>query len=187
MAPVGRGRRRRPTPNPEPASQDAPEYLAIGEVLTSHGVHGYCSVRILTDFPQRYKSLTRVFLGEGHQLYNVEKVRVLPVKALVKFEGIDTPELARTLSGQLLYIPVGEAMPLPEGEYYWYQIIGLTVYTRDGQDLGQIKDILPTGSNDVYVVAGPEREVLIPAIEDVILEVDLEVGKMVVEPLPEMG
>jgi 16S rRNA processing protein RimM len=86
----------------------------------------------------------------------------------------------------LIYVPVEEAEPLGEDEYYWYQIIGLQVWTVEGRFLGKVTDILPTGSNDVYVVTGPEGEALVPAIEDVIALIDLEEGRLVVNPLEGM-
>ena len=169
-----------------PSSRGETEYLAIGEATSPHGVRGYLSVRILTDFPNRFRKLRSVYLGEEHRRLEVEKVRVLPDRVLLKLVGIDTPEVARELCHKLVYVPVSEAVPLAEGEYYWYQIIGLRVYTTDGRLLGEVKDILTTGSNDVYVVQGPKGEVLVPAIEDVISRVDLEKGALVIEPLPGM-
>ncbi|MCL4466660.1 MAG: ribosome maturation factor RimM [Chloroflexi bacterium] len=177
--------RRREAP-PEPASQVGTDFLAVGEIAAPHGVRGYFRVRILTDFPQRFKKLRQVYLGEEHRSCEVQAVRVLPDRVLMKIVGVDTPEAARPLGGQLVYVPVADAMPLGEGEYYWYQIIGLEVWTQSGQHLGKVTDILATGSNDVYIVQGDGREVLVPAIEDVIAEVDLVQGRLVITPLPGM-
>lgn len=169
-----------------PVSPGATEYLAIGEVASSHGVRGFFCVHVLTDFPNRFQTLRWVYFGEEHRKLTVERVRVLPDRVLMKVEGVDTPEAARVLSRQLLYVPVSDAVPLSEGEYYWFQIIGLQVCTEDGRLLGKVTDILATGSNDVYVVHGPEGEVLVPAIEDVIRRIDLDSGQLVIEPLPGM-
>jgi 16S rRNA processing protein RimM len=181
----GDSRARRRTP-PQPPNLEGIEFLAIGEVAAPHGVRGYFSVRILTDFPQRFKQLQRVFLGEEHVSFVVEGVRVLPRRVLMKIAGVNSPEAARPFGGQLIYVPVQEAMPLKEGEYYWYQIIGLEVWTIEGEHLGKVTDILATGSNDVYIVQGEQREVLVPAIEEVITDVDLAHGKLVISPLPGM-
>lgn len=105
---------------------------------------------------------------------------------MLKFEGIDSPEAARQLLHQLVYVPVEEAVELGEDEYFWYQIVGLKVYTVDGRELGEVVDILPTGANDVYVVHGPSGEVLVPAIEDVVETVDLAEGKIIVKPMEGM-
>jgi len=80
----------------------------------------------------------------------------------------------------LVQIPVEEAAPLEEGEYYLYQIVGLATWTVEGEYLGRVREVLTTGANDVYVVRGPKGEVLLPAIEEVIREVDLEAGRMIV-------
>jgi 16S rRNA processing protein RimM len=81
-------------------------------------------------------------------------------------------------------IPLQEAMPLGPGEYYEHQILGLAVWTEDGDPLGAIEEVLLTGSNAVYVTHGPRGEVLIPALEDVVREVDLEAGRMIVRLPP---
>lgn len=183
----GRGDHARGGPSPEQATiREGTRYLAVGEALSSHGVRGQLNVRILTDFPKRLKSLRRVYVGEDHRPFDVESFRVLPDRALLKLKGIDSPEAARELTHRLIYVPVAEAAPLRADEYYWYQIIGLAVWTTAGQYLGEVVDILSTGSNDVYVVRGPSGEVLVPAIEDVVVAIDLQKGKLTVEPMEGM-
>ena len=83
----------------------------------------------------------------------------------------------------LVQIPIENAVPLEEGEYYLYQLIGVQVETEDGEGLGQVVDVIETGANDVYVVRGPRGEVLLPAIGDVVLDLDLESKRMVVHLL----
>ncbi|MHB1005817.1 MAG: ribosome maturation factor RimM [Chloroflexota bacterium] len=187
MPVIGRGgpRRRRPSP-PSPAQSENSRFLAIGEVQAPHGVRGHFRARILTDFPDRFKRLRHVYLGEEHQPFEVESARVLPEGALIKLRGIETPEVARTLAHKLLYVPEAEAEPLGEDQFYWYQIIGLAVWTQDERYLGEVKDILSTGSNDVYVVQGPLGEILVPAIEDVVVAVDVKAGRLVIEPMEGM-
>jgi 16S rRNA processing protein RimM len=84
----------------------------------------------------------------------------------------------------LVQIPVEEAVPLEKGEYYFFQLVGVRVETEGGEWLGQIVDVIETGANDVYVVHGPRGEVLLPAIDDVILDLDLESKQMVVHLIP---
>ena len=97
--------------------------------------------------------------------------------------GIDTHAQAETLRDLLLEIPQSELTPLPEGVYYRFQLVGLTVWTTGGERLGCITGVLNAPGNDNYVVAGPEGEILIPAIEDVVKEVDLNGGRVTIEPL----
>jgi len=161
---------------------NAPEYLIIGQVVGSWGVRGESKVSIITDFPERFSSLKRVYLGEGYVPYKVQHARLHKRWALIKFVGVDDPADARALAGQYVCIPIAEAMPLAADEYYEHQILGLAVWTDEGEYLGRIAEILFTGSNDVYVVQG-EGELLIPALKDVVLRVDLEQGRMIVHLL----
>ena len=109
-------------------------------------------------------------------------------KALVvKFESISDRDVAEGLRGLDLVIPESELPPPPPGSHYQFQLVGLTVVTTSGDLLGKVSRILETGANDVYLVLGEDGgETLIPAIKDVVVEIDLEGGRMVVDPLPEL-
>jgi 16S rRNA processing protein RimM len=161
-----------------------PKFVAIGKILEPWGDKGEVKVEILTDFPERFNSLERVYIGQTARPLRVEKSRVLEDYAVLKLEGYDNRTAASALRGQLLQIPLEELMPLAEGEYYEFEIIGLEVWTEDGLYLGRVKEVIYTGANDVYVADGPKGEVLIPALEDVVLKIDLGEGKMLVR-LPE--
>lgn len=104
--------------------------------------------------------------------------------AILKLRGIDTREDAEGLAGVELEVPTEDVPPLPDGSYYHFQILDMEVWTSAGELLGIVVDILITGSNDVYVVRGGDREILVPALEDVVLEVDVEGGRLTVD-LPE--
>ena len=104
-------------------------------------------------------------------------------RPVLKLSGIDDRNESETLRGKLLEVPESELMRLPQDTYFQHQIVGLEAVTTDGRKLGTIAEILQTGSNDVYVVKG-EREHLIPAIGDVVKEVDLEAGRLVVDAIP---
>lgn len=175
----------RETP-PQSQKQEETRFLAIGQLLAPHGVRGEIRVRVLTDFPQRFKRLKRVFLGDEYLPVEVESARIAYDRVFIKLKGIDTPESARRHTHKLIYVPVEEAVPLEEGQFYWYQIVGLEVWTTDGRRLGKVTDILATGSNDVYVVQGPFGEVLVPAIEDVIIDIKPNEGRMTIELLEGM-
>ncbi len=159
--------------------------LRIGTITRPHGLHGEVRVLPDTDFPDRFLTLRRVLVAgpEGEVPYEVESVRPHGRFFLVKLRGIKTREAAEALRGREVRIPREEAAPLPEGTYYVSDILGLEVQTVEGEVLGRVRDVLRTGANDVYVVAG-KREILLPAIEDVIEEVDLKAGRIVVRLLP---
>ncbi len=164
------------------AREDA--YLAIARIVAPSGIKGDVKAQILTDFPERFARLTTVFVGDGFAAYEVVSARVHRRMAYLRLKGCDSVEDAEKLRGQLVRIPVSEAMPLPADHYYWYQIFDLEVWTVSGDYIGKVVDILDRPANDVYVVRGPRGEVLIPAIEDVVKEIDLERGRMIIEPLP---
>jgi len=156
-------------------------YIIIGRVVRPWGTRGEVKVEIMTDFPHRFALLKRVYLGREAAPFALEGFKLHKGWAILKLAGCDDRTAAEKLRGKLVQIPMEEAMPLGEDEYYVYQIVGLTVWTTTGECLGQVTEVLSTGSNDVYVVRDGGREILIPAIEDVVKEIDLAKGRMVVE------
>jgi len=168
-------RRRIPTQSKEPREG----YVAVGCILAPRGVHGELKVEPLTDFPERFAPGQVVWVGGLRR--EVESSRPQRSQVLLKLAGIDSSEQAAGLRDELLEVPQEELTALGEGRYYRFQLLGMTAYDTAGEALGTIVDILSTGANDVYVVRGPRGELLLPAIEGVIKEVDAEGGCMVVE------
>ena len=158
-----------------------PRYLVIGRVAKPWGIQGEVKVEVITDFPGRFSLLRKVYLGPEAAPFALEGFRLHKGAALLKLEGCHDRTTVEKLRGQLVQIPIEEAMPLEQDEYYEYQIVGLAVWTAGGKYLGTVDEVISTGSNDVYVVRGEGREVLIPAIEDVVLEINLAQGRLVVE------
>jgi len=138
-------------------------------------------VEIMTDFPDRYSLLRKVYLGPKAVTFALEGFRLHRGAALLKLGGCHDRASVEKLRGQLVQIPIEEAMPLEADEYYEHQIVGLAVWTAGGEYLGTVDEVMSTGSNDVYVVRGEGQEILIPAIEDVVLEINLAQGRLVVE------
>ena len=162
------------------------EWATIGQVVTLFGVHGELKVRPLTDIPDRFTQLEAVYLGSDYRRLEIERVR--PYKGemvLLKLRGIDDANTAETLCRQNLLIPVSQLAQLPPDSYYQHDILGLTVLLPDGRELGRIVDILETGSNDVYVVRELDgKQVLIPAIREVVRQIDLIRHTVSIDPLP---
>ena len=162
------------------------DLIAIGEILKPQGIKGELKVMPLTDNLKRFAELRRVYLKGQVGLKELEIVeyRYFMQFVLLKFAGVDDLDAAISLGRGLIMIPRQERPQLPAGRYYLDQIEGLNVFTEANQYLGQIVQILETGSNDVYVVKetgrAKAREVLIPALRQVVKEVDLSAGKMVV-------
>jgi len=177
--PTSTDRQTNETGSPTPGE---PVFLVVGKLRRTHGVHGEIIMNVLTDFPQRLRPHKVVYVGPRHQAETIASVRAHGDALLIRFAGYDTCEQAGLLRNHFVYVKT-EALPqLPEGEYYYHQLIGLRVMDEAGKDLGELAEILETGANDVYVVRGEQGEVLLPAIEGVILEVDLERRSMRVRP-----
>lgn len=153
-------------------------YLAIGQIVGPHGIRGEVKVELMTDFPERYRPGAKLYLGQqidDSAAIPVEIATARPHKGrmLVRLAATPDRNAAELLRGRYLLIPEQEAMPLGEHENYLHDLIGLRVETTAGEALGTLVEILFTPANDVYVVRGPEGEVLIPALRDVVLSVDL--------------
>lgn len=162
----------------------AESYLAVGRIIAPHGVRGEVKVEIQTDFPQRFRAGAQLWLeGEATPL-RVMAARQQQGFLLLQFDAIPSRTEAEWLRDRLLVVPRELAMPLPEGEYYSDDLQGLAVTTTDGDELGVLVDVWWTNANEVYVVEGPWGELLLPAIADVVQEVDLQNRWMLVKLLP---
>lgn len=157
-----------------------PRYLAVGRVGRPFGLRGELKVEILTAYPDQLGRLHTVYLGPQAEPWTVEAIRLHKGAALFKLAGCDDRIAAEALRGTLMQIAYENAVPLQEDEYYEHQIVGIAVVEEDGTRLGQVTAIISTGANDVYVVDGPGGELLLPAIESVIREIDLDADRMVV-------
>ncbi|KXG77241.1 Ribosome maturation factor RimM [Fervidicola ferrireducens] len=162
------------------------EYITIGKVLCPWGVKGQVKVEPLTDDITRYQKLKSIFVEEDSALkaYDVESVIFLKKRFVVlKLQGIDTVDSAESFRDRYIMVHRKDAVKLPEGHYFICDIIGMEVYNEeDGTLLGRIKDVMKTGANDVYVVELESgRELLIPAIREVVKSIDIENKKMAVK------
>ncbi len=157
-------------------------YIAIGQITGAHGIRGEVKVSVMTDFPERYKPGVKVFVGTEDDCTpsQIETSRPHKGVMLVKLAAVPDRSVAETLQGKYLLIPEEQAMPLGEHENYVHDLVGLAVETTDGKTLGKLTEILFTRANDVYVVDGPDGEVLLPALREVVVRVDLGAGKMIV-------
>jgi len=165
--------------------QPEPDFLAVGRVLRPNGIRGEIRVEMLTDFQDRWVGLKTILLGPRHQQLEIQSSRLHKKVVLLKFAGYDNRESVESLRGEVLYVSIEDAIPLEPGEFYLYQVIGLTVQTESGDVLGEIVEILrPPGANKVFVVHGVRGEILIPVIEDVIRSLDLDSGVVIIHPIP---
>ena len=157
--------------------------IVIGRVGAAHGIHGDLRIIPLTDFPERFSALREVMVGD--ELLHVAHVKPQGKNFLMRFREYTVREDAQRLTGRLLTVARAEAAPLDEGEYYVFDIVGLTVYDEEDNELSSVENVLRTGSNDVYAVRSEDgRELLIPALRAVVQSIDVPGGRMTVR-LPE--
>ena len=163
----------------------APQRLQVGIIGAPHGIQGNMRVRLVTDFPDRLPGIAQVYLGDEEK---PRRLRSLSIggenSAIIHVAGIASREEAGLFRGEPLYIDIRDAKPLDADEYYWHQLIDMTVVTPEGETLGVLRSIMQTGANDVYIVAQPDgKDLLLPAIRDVVLEIDVPNKRMVAKPL----
>jgi len=166
-------------------TDDPEELIIVGEITRPHGVRGAVRVAPVTDFPDHLLRLTRMVVVQERVAgpARVEWAEAAGRFVVMKLAGIETPEAAEALRGATLRIPPDEVPPLPPGQFYVFQIVGLRVRTPEGRALGRVAEVLRTGSNDVYVIRSTEgREILLPAVEGVVEAIDVEAGEVVARP-----
>ena len=164
------------------------QYITVGKIVNTHGNKGMVRVLPLTDFPERFQQERVLFvrLGDVSRQLHIEHSSPHKKFIIIKFQEIPDMNAAEELKGALIQVAREDLHPLPDGSFYIFQLLGLRVFDQEGSFLGVVKDVLVTGANDVYVVERDTggRPLLIPALKDVVLEIDLEQVRMVVS-LPE--
>jgi 16S rRNA processing protein RimM len=181
--PAPKGNPEQETKKSDSPVRSEPVYLAVGLLRHAHGVRGEISMQVYTDFPERLRTGTEVYVGESHKPLKITHLRKKDKLILLTFEGYQDCDQVNVLRNEIVYSRSDKLPALPEGQYYHHQVLGLRVLDESGAELGTLAEILETGANDVYVVRSPGRpELLLPAIESVIIQVNLEKGMIVSRP-----
>ena len=177
-----------------PTTGDSSEGLvAVGRIIGAHGREGEIRVKSTSDVPGRFDEgqtlyVSRDGVSPEEQTYQIARTRSTGSKGndilIISLQGFRDRDQALRLAGLWLCVPQSEVPSAEEGEYFHYELLGLKVRTVEGEDLGEVAEILETGSNDVYVVKGAAGEILVPALSKVVREIDIAAGLMVVD-LPE--
>jgi len=157
--------------------------FVIGQIVKPQGIHGEVKVKIISSFPERFRELKSVFVGESHASYRVEKARVNGTFAFLKFKGVDDRNQAELLRNCYLYVTERELMPLPdEDAFYLHQIVGLNVFDQTGTPLGTIVNVENYPGNDLFVLEDTGgRQYLIPAIKQFVKNVDIANRTMTID------
>ena len=163
------------------------EYLEIGQIVGTHGVKGFMKIKPLTDDIKRFDDLKTVYVSIKKETVEleIEEVRYNKNMVLLKIKGVNTIEQAESYRNFYIKVNRKDAAPLGEFEYFIVDLLECSVYTEENELLGKVDDVFPTGSNDVYVVKSEEsKQILIPAIKEVVKNVDIANRKITVK-LPE--
>jgi 16S rRNA processing protein RimM len=155
--------------------------VVVGQVVKAFGIRGEIKIKPFTESFEVFKRSPALIFDESP--HKVSKIRIHKGAALVSLEGIDTREQAERLVGTLVKTEEANLPPKEEGEYYWFELIGMKVVTAAGRYLGEITQITPTGANDVLHVTTAGREILLPVTDEVVVQVDAEKNTMIVDPL----
>jgi 16S rRNA processing protein RimM len=158
-----------------------PAFLLVGKLHRPHGVRGEMIMSVLTDFPERLKPDLQVYLGHDYTAVTIKSLRHHNRGLLISLEGYDSREAVDGLRNREIFVSAEDRPPLPEGEYYLHQIIGLKAVSEEGKLLGIVSDWIETGANGVFVIRDEAgSEILLPDIDEVVLKIDLEAGEMLV-------
>jgi 16S rRNA processing protein RimM len=164
--------------------QESPEeFFLIGRIVAAFGMRGQLKLRAITDQPDYIgEHVEHLYLGSTHALHVlIDLFEHKPGLLVLSLEGITTREEAEQLRNTDVFIHPQDAAPLEEGEYYLHELYNLRVETTDGEHLGHVREVLETGSNEVLVVARPgQADALIPMIHDVVTELDIAGGRVVI-------
>jgi 16S rRNA processing protein RimM len=167
------------------SARQPPAHLVVGRIVRPHGVRGALVVEPSSRVIESLQTGSIVFLGDLEHAFTIENIRSHHKRFLLALDGIADRNEAEQYRGLEVKLTFEDSEPLDEHEYYYWQILGMHVETEEGELLGEVKDIIETGANDVYIVETPAgKQLLLPAIADVILIVDLEANKLVVRLLP---
>jgi 16S rRNA processing protein RimM len=163
------------------------DLVVIGEVTRPHGVHGAVRVTLQTDRSDRFDGLRECLLwdpaSDARTPVGIRSAqRQGEGVVLLSLAGYDSPEAARTLVGRLIALPRAQAVPAPPGHAYPWQLAGCRVELPDGRVVGELQGVEPSPAQDLWVVRGPEREHLIPAVPEIVIEVDLDARRVVIRP-----
>lgn len=176
--------RRRPEQQEQTTGSSEPEFLLVGRVARPHGVRGEVGMVLMTAHPEHLLTLKKLYVGSEHKPHKVARMRRHHDGMIIHFAEFADRDQAEALRNEMVYISIKDAVPLEDGETYLYQIEKMRVVSDEGEELGRVTGLIETGANDVYVITTPEgKELLLPAIPDVIKKIDVENGVMTVHLL----
>jgi 16S rRNA processing protein RimM len=161
------------------------DFLLIGKVAKAHGLRGQVKVHSYATSYESFFAGRTLYLSQGEEMKAllISEVKTQPHSLLLHFQGLDNRRQAEGLCGSSLYLKEKDLPSLPDGEYYWYQLIGSCVYNHQGRFLGVLEEIFSTPAHDIWVIRNGKNELFLPAVEDVVISVDLPQGEIRIRDL----
>ena len=166
------------------------QLVAVGMIVKAFGIKGHVVVQPMTDMPGRYARLKSVWMGpDSGQVTRVGvECAVIEARGVrLKFEGIDDRNAAETLRGKLLFVDESEKISLPKGRFFVHDILGMRVHDESGNELGTVSDVLRYPANDLYVVRGGGRDIMIPAVREFVRVIDVRTRTITVHLIEGMA
>jgi len=165
------------------------ELVSIGVIVAAHGLKGEVRVRLFYDGPRRLEASTRLFLVQPEQsspplAVTIRQVRYIKAQPVVLFHELSDRTEAENCRGFVLMVPEKDMVALKEHEYFCHELLGCLVLDRQNKEFGQVTDIYETGSNDVLVITGDKGELLVPFLKSVIVELNVDQKRLIIDPLP---
>ena len=158
------------------------EFFNVGQIVNTHGIKGEVKVLCLTDNKENFKRYEKVLIDDEY--YNILGVKFQKYRVILKLEGIDDIDTAETFKQKYLKVSRENEPELDEDTFYVVDLIGCTVFDTNDKELGKIYDVIETKNNDVYWIREP-KELLIPVLEDIVLDIDIEAKKIIIQPVGE--
>ena len=156
-------------------------WATLGQIVRARGVKGELVVQPWSDKLETFTRLKEVYVGDDPpQKFEVKSARLHQGQVLLKLEGINTPEEAHSLKGNLVQIPFENLPRLPEGEFYVHQLRGMQVFSEEGILVGEIREVISNRGNDILQVVGPEKEYYVPATKEAVMRIELQTRKIFV-------
>ena len=169
--------------NPDPSTPPSEVFLAIGRIVTAHGIAGEVKMDIYSDDPERLRKLRRVYFDDDPNPRQLSGVRLQGRQALLRFPDVTTRDAAEALRGTLVRVSGSQLRQLEPDELFYYQLIGLAVFLESGEPIGTLAEIIESGEVDVYVVRDEQgHEQLFPALKSVVLDIDPAANRVIVRP-----
>ncbi len=172
--------------NQSVSKPDLPDYVVIGRITKPHGIRGAVKVEPITDDPERFKLLESVYLAKSdteREIYQISDLQYGNKQLIISFNNIESRNDAESLRGLFIEIPRSECLPLDEGSYYYFELIGYTVKTDSGEIVGTLDDVYEYPANDMFVIHKDDKEILIPVIDEFIDNVDDSTGVITIKPV----